>query len=77
MRATSNLDALNSVGIMNTVLDIKNSLRIIVTHRLEKTVLEKCDEIIVMSEGSIVEVGDFQTLISNRQLFYDMYQCNV
>lgn len=75
--ATSNLDALNSVGIMNTVLDIKNSLRIIVTHRLEKTVLEKCDEIIVMSEGSIVEVGDFQTLISNRQLFYDMYQCNV
>lgn len=75
--ATSSLDAINSVSIMNTVLEIKDSLRIIITHRLDKAMLEGCDEILVMDQGMIVETGNFQTLISKKQLFYDMYQCKL
>lgn len=75
--ATSSLDAINSVGIMNTVLEIKDSLRIIITHRLDKSILERFDEILVMDNGMIVEIGDFQTLISKKQLFYNMYHCKL
>ena len=46
---------------------------IIVTHRLEKNLLEKYDEIIVLNTGKIVENGTFNKLMSNKQYFYSLY----
>ena len=71
--ATAALDEITSNGIMNSVLAMENITRIIVTHRLDESVLRKYDEIIVLHRGEIAEQGDFDSLIGKRGLFYSLF----
>ncbi|OON98579.1 MAG: hypothetical protein ATN35_04490 [Epulopiscium sp. Nele67-Bin004] len=71
--ATSALDAETATSILNQMLKIENLLSIVITHNLNKNILEKFDEIIVMQKGNIVEVGAFDDLLEKKDYFYSLY----
>jgi ATP-binding cassette subfamily C protein len=72
--ATSSLDRKTTFGIENSILEIKNLTTIIITHKLEKELLEKYDEIIFLKLGNIIEKGTFNELISKKGEFYNLYK---
>ena len=67
--ATSALDNETSNSIINNLLGIDNTTKIMITHRLDEDILSKFDEIIVMKNGSIVEYGTYNELINNNAIF--------
>ena len=71
--ATAALDEITASGIMNSILEMENITRIIVTHRLEENTLKKYDEIIVINHGEVAESGTFENLMAKRGLFYSLY----
>ena len=71
--ATAALDEITANSIMNSVLEMENITRIIVTHRLDENVLREYDEIIVLHHGEVAERGAFDSLIDERGLFYSLF----
>ncbi len=71
--ATAALDAETAHGVEDAILSIDGLTRIIVTHRLEKPLLERYDEIVVMAGGRVVEQGSFEELMENRGHFAALY----
>lgn len=71
--ATASLDAETSYNIENSILNLSDSTVIVITHKLNKELLSKYDTIISIKNGNIVEEGDFETLISNKEYFYNLY----
>ena len=71
--ATAALDEITAKGIMNSVLAMEDITRIIVTHRLDESLLRKYDEIIVLHRGEVAERGTFDELIGQRGLFYSLF----
>ena len=71
--ATAALDEITSNSIMNSVLALEDTTRIIVTHRLDENAMKKYDEIIVLNHGEVVEQGTFDSLIDKRGLFYSLF----
>lgn len=67
--ATSALDAETSDNVTNSILDIQGITRLVVTHKLDEKVLSRFDEIIVMKNGRVVELGNFETLMGNGEYF--------
>lgn len=72
--ATSALDNETSSSITNNLLSIDNTTKIMITHRLDKEILTKFDEIIVMKNGSIVESGSYDELINNNAIFKSLVE---
>jgi ABC-type multidrug transport system fused ATPase/permease subunit len=70
--ATSALDAATEAGIVQTLEGLRGRMTIIsVTHRLATT--RGADQIIVLQDGMVVEVGTYATLMANRVgVFHDM-----
>ena len=75
--ATSALDAETSYLIMNSILKLDDITRIFITHDLDKEMMKKFDEIIVLKEGRIVEKGKYDELISNKDYFYSLLNAGV
>ena len=71
--ATAALDEITANSIMRSVLAMEGITRIIVTHRLEESMLRQYDEIIVLHRGEVAERGDFDSLLDRRGLFYSLY----
>ena len=71
--ATAALDEITASGIMNSVLAMEDITRIIVTHRLDESVLREYDEIIVLHRGEVAERGTFDNLIDKHGLFYSLF----
>ena len=71
--ATAALDANTAVAITNSILEIEDLTRIIVTHRLEETLLKKYDKIFVLQNGSLTEQGTFEELMNEKGYFYSLY----
>lgn len=71
--ATAALDAKTAVAITNSILEIENLTRIIVTHRLEETILRKYDKIFVLQNGNLAEHGTFEELMKEKGYFYSLY----
>ncbi|WP_078382422.1 thiol reductant ABC exporter subunit CydC [Sutcliffiella halmapala] len=70
---TSSVDALTEQVIFQHLLEqAKNDTLVLVSHRL--TGLEKMDQIIVMEQGKVVEVGTFEMLMAQKGYFYEMKQ---
>lgn len=69
--ATSALDANNERIIINN-LDafFKNKTVVIVAHRL--STVKNADQIIVLDQGNIVEVGDHATLTAQKGAYYEL-----
>jgi ATP-binding cassette subfamily B protein len=69
--ASSNLDAENENLIMNNLNKfIKNRTAIIVAHRL--STVKNADQIIVLKNGEIAEIGNHQQLVHNKADYYNL-----
>ncbi|CAM3861658.1 ATP-binding cassette domain-containing protein [Aquirufa aurantiipilula] len=70
--ATSSLDS-QAEGLIQDVLTkylAQNKTIITIAHRLSTIV--SADQILVMKNGQIVEQGNYQFLMNNKQYFYEM-----
>lgn len=72
--ATSALDSETSSSVMNSVLDIENLSKIVITHKLEEKILKRFDEILVLKNGKIYENGTFEELIDKNGIFRSLYE---
>ncbi len=69
--STSNLDAKTEEFIINSLAHERDKIKIVIAHRLNT--LAKCDKIISIKDGSIVEAGTPQELIRNKGMFYELW----
>lgn len=65
--ATSALDNITQAAVSSN-LDKMNVTRIVVAHRL--STIKNCDRILVLQSGSVVEEGNYESLMAKRGLFY-------
>lgn len=74
--ATSNLDFISESKIYNTLfVKNKETTMLIIAHRL--STIRNCDIIYVLDNGNVVEVGDHETLLSNKSYYYRLYRSQV
>lgn len=71
--ATSSLDN-QSEALIQDAIDtlMENRTTFIVAHRL--STIQKADQIIVLEKGRIVETGQHDDLINNKNLYYNLYK---
>lgn len=74
--ATSSLDRKLADQIDQLVVSQKDLTVFNITHSLNKNILEKYDEILVMNHGTIAEAGTFDDLYQKGGLFYSLYTLN-
>lgn len=67
--ATSALDNITQAKVCES-LEKRNMTRIVIAHRL--STVKKCDRIVVLDQGKVVEEGDFEHLMRLKGRFYDM-----
>lgn len=67
--ATSALDNITQAAVSSN-LDKMNVTRIVVAHRL--STIKNCDRILVLKDGSIAEEGNYDSLMAQHGLFYDL-----
>ncbi len=72
--ATSSLDMKTTYEVENSILNIKDLTSMIITHKLEETLLKKYDEIIFMKNGNIIEHGSFDELVARESEFYSLFR---
>lgn len=70
---SSSLDKETAYKITNDILSLDGMTRIIVTHALDKALLEKYDSIVVLKDGRVEEEGSFDELMENKAYFYALY----
>ena len=71
--STSALDNETAYNLEKSLLELKDLTMIVVTHKLIKSLLISYDEIIVMKDGKVIEIGDFEKLINLKGYFYSLY----
>ena len=70
--ATANIDTETEVLIQDSLEKMKNiGTMLIVAHRL--STIQHADNIILLSNGEIVEQGNHQELLRNKGKYYDLY----
>ena len=69
--STSNLDASTEEFIVNSLSKEKNKIKIVIAHRLNT--LSRCDKVIAIKNGFIVESGNPRELISKKGMFYELW----
>ena len=62
--ATSKLDSVTEDEIMSEFFKLKNKISIVITNRINNIV--KCDKVLIISNGKIVEYGSVEELMSKR-----------
>lgn len=71
--ATNSLDTINEQKITAALDDVfKDKTVIVVAHRL--STIRKADQIIVMQNGGIVEIGNHDSLMENKRRYYQLVQ---
>ena len=71
--STSALDNETAYNLEKSLLELKDLTMIVVTHKLIKSLLISYDEIIVMKDGKVIEIGNFEKLINLKGYFYSLY----
>lgn len=71
--ATSSLDNENAYNIEDSILSIDELTCLVVTHKLNKELLEKYDKIVVLNNGIVEEIGSYDELINKKGYFYNLY----
>lgn len=74
--ATATLDNITSYTVENAILDLKNQTKIVVTHRLNEKLLKRYDQIILLKNGTVNEIGDFETLMAQKGNFYMLFNAS-
>ena len=75
--ATSSLDNKVTTEIENSILEIQDLTVLVVTHKLNKSMLKKYNRILFMKNGVIVEDGSFSDLMDRRGEFYKLFELSV
>ena len=70
--ASSALDEKTADEIMHSILDMPDTTSLVITHRLNSTLLKKYDGICVLHHGKILEFGPFDELMKNKGLLYSL-----
>ena len=69
--ATSSLDNLTEEAVMNSIINLKNKLTIIlIAHKL--STIKNCDNIYLFRNGKIIDEGNYTDLKSNNKFFQRM-----
>ena len=71
--ATSSLDNQVTTEIENSILKIRDLTALVITHKLNETILKKYDRILFMKDGVIVEDGSFVDLMDRKGEFYKLF----
>lgn len=71
--ATAALDNATAFAVTREILDLSGLTRLVVTHRLEKALLTRYDEIIALRDGRVCERGTFEELMDHPGYFYSLY----
>ena len=72
--ATAALDAATARAVSFSILNLVGMTRIVVTHRLAEASLRRYDKILVRTNGTICEQGNFDTLLQQKGQFYSLFQ---
>lgn len=72
--ATSSLDKKTTFEVESSILSIKDLTSLIITHKLEESLLTRYDEILFIKNGKISERGNFNDLISSKGDFYNLFK---
>ena len=75
--ATSSLDNKVTTEIENSILEIQDLTVLVVTHKLNKSMLKKYNRILFMKNGVIVEDGSFDNLMDRKGKFYKLVELSV
>ena len=75
--ATSSLDNKITTEIENSILEIQDLTVLVVTHKLNKSMLKKYNRILFMKNGVIVEDGSFGNLMDRKDEFYKLVELSV
>lgn len=70
---TSALDVQTAYQVTSDILDLRGITRIMVTHSMEKSLLQRYDGIVVLKDGYIEEVGRFDDLMERKGYFSALY----
>lgn len=71
--ATNALDTINEQKIVKALNNVfVNRTVIIIAHRL--STIRKADQIVVLKSGSIIETGNHDQLVQNKQYYYQLIQ---
>lgn len=71
--ATNALDTINEQKIVKALNNVfKERTVIVVAHRL--STIRRADQIIVLKAGMIAEIGNHQSLMANKQYYYNLIQ---
>lgn len=71
--ATAALDNQTAFQVVDSLLKLDGLTRLVVTHRLEKGLLEQYDGIFVLRNGQLWETGTFEDLMARKGYFYSLY----
>ena len=71
--ATASLDNQTAFAVTDAILHLDGLTRVVVTHRLEETLMGQYDQIIVMRNGQIQERGTFRQLMEQKGFFYSLF----
>jgi ATP-binding cassette subfamily B protein len=70
--ATGYLDTKTESAIINSIFNIlKERTTIVISYKLN--IISRCDKIVVMDNGKIMEIGTHDTLISKRGRYFEMW----
>jgi len=75
--ATSSLDSQVTAEIEKSILDIDSLTVMIVTHKLNETILKKYDRILFMKNGKIIESGNLENLFAKGGEFYKLFRLSL
>ena len=72
---SSALDAATSKKVMENILGRPGVMNLVVTHKLEKSLLQRYEKIFVLKDGRIIEQGTFDELCAYKNgYFYSLYE---
>ena len=71
--ATAALDNETANSVESAILGIKDTTKIVVTHRFNESVMKQYDKIIVLNRGHVVESGCFEELMDQKGYFYSLF----
>ena len=70
--ATSSLDSETEEKIQKAIEELtKNKTTVVIAHRL--STIKNADKIIVLNKGEIVEIGNHEKLLSNKNLYWKLW----
>ena len=75
--ATSSLDNKVTAEIENSILEIQDLTVLVVTHKLNKSMLKKYNRILFIKNGVIVEDDSFGNLMDRKGEFYKLVELSV